>query len=142
ATITVTPVYTANGLSCSGTPVTFTITVNPRPTVDGVANQVVCAGSATAPVNFTGSTAATTFSWTNSNTAIGLAASGTGNIPSFIATNATAAPISGTITVTTNANACGGGSTTFTITVNPTATVNVVANQTVCNGSTTAAVTF
>src|SRR5207245_2477208 len=92
--------------------------------------------------NFTGSTASTTFSWTNSNTAIGLAASGTGNIPSFTATNAGNAPITATITVTTNANACGGSSTSFTITVNPTATVNAVANQTVCNGSTTAAVTF
>ena len=142
ATITVTPVYTANGLSCSGTPVTFTITVNPAPSVNGVANQVVCAGALTAPVTFTGGTPGTTFSWTNSNTAIGLAASGTGNIPSFIATNATNAPISGTITVTTNASACGGGTTSFTITVNPTATVNAVANQTVCNGGTTAAVTF
>ena len=142
ATITVTPTFTANGLSCSGTPVTFNITVNPRPTVNGVANQVLCAGSSTAAVTFTGNVLATTFSWTNSNTAIGLAASGTGNIPSFVATNTTNAPISGTITVTTNANACGGGSTSFTITVNPTATVNAVTNITACHGATVAGVTF
>ena len=35
-------------------------------------------------INFTGN--ADSFHWTNDNTAIGLAASGTGNIASFIAT--------------------------------------------------------
>ena len=142
ATVTVTPVYTANGISCSGTPVSFTITVNPTPQINGTGNQVVCAGSATAPVNFSGSPAGTTYSWTNSNPAIGLPASGTGNIASFTATNGGNAPITGTISVTTSANSCGGGSTSFTITVNPTATVNAVANQTVCNGSNTAAINF
>ncbi|MCK7538009.1 MAG: hypothetical protein MZV63_47155 [Marinilabiliales bacterium] len=47
-----------------------------------------CAGAATAAVNFatnrTGG--ATTYSWTNNNTSIGLAASGNGNIASFTAT--------------------------------------------------------
>jgi len=69
------------------------------PTVDPVPNQTLCAGASTLPVNFTG-TAGATFSWTNTNTAIGLAASGSGNIPSFIATNTTLLPITGTITVT------------------------------------------
>ena len=36
ATITVTPTYNNNGLSCSGTADTFTITVNPSPQVDEV----------------------------------------------------------------------------------------------------------
>ena len=67
---------------------------------------------------------------------IGLAASGTGNIASFTATNATNAPVIATITVTpsyTNAGVtCTGTPITFTITVNPTATVNTVPNQVVC----------
>ena len=142
ANVTVTPVYTANGISCSGTPLVFTITVNPTPLVNGVASQVVCNGSSTAPITFSGSPAGTVYSWTNSNPAIGLAASGTGNIPSFTATNGTAAPITGTITVTTNASACPGGGTSFTITVNPTPQVTQPGNQIVCNGSSTAAVTF
>src|SRR5205823_8266293 len=37
---------------------------------------------------------------------------------------------------------CEGTPNTFTITVNPTATVNTVSNQTVCNGSSTIAITF
>jgi hypothetical protein len=138
ATITVTP--TAGG--CPGAAITFTITVNPTPNVAAVPNQTLCNGQATAAVNFTGLVSGTTFSWTNSNTAIGLGASGTGNIPSFTATNATTAAISGTITVTPSGNGCTGAAITFTITVNPTANVAPVANQTLCNGANTTAVTF
>jgi hypothetical protein len=142
ATITVTPTYTNAGVSCTGTPVTFTITVNPKATVSQPANQVLCNGSLTTAVNFTGAVAGTTYSWTNSNTAIGLAASGSGNIASFVATNATAAAIVATITVTPTAAGCVGVPVSFTITVNPTPTVNAVANQTVCAGTATAAITF
>ena len=104
---------------------------------------MVCNGAGTAPVNFTGSVAGTTYSWTNSNTAIGLAAAGTGNIPSFTATNNTAVPITATITVTpSSGSACTGAPVSFTITVNPTPSVNAIANQTLCAGQTTAAVTI
>ncbi|MBK7308484.1 MAG: M36 family metallopeptidase [Chitinophagaceae bacterium] len=68
--------------------------------VDPVPNQIVCNNSATTAVNFTSGTPGTTFSWVNNTPSIGLAANGTGNIPSFIATNATAAPVVATITVT------------------------------------------
>jgi hypothetical protein len=137
-TITVTP--TANG--CTGTPRTFTITVNPTTTVNAVANQTVCAGASTTAITFGSPVSGTTYTWTNDNTAIGLGASGSGNIASFTATNTTTAPITGTITVTPTANGCTGTPRTFTITVNPTTTVNVVANQTVCNGASTTAITF
>jgi hypothetical protein len=142
ATVTVNATYTGGPLTCPATAVSFTITVNPTPTVTAPSSQSLCNGSATAAVNFTGAVAGTTFSWTNSNTAIGLGASGTGNITSFTATNNTAAAISGTITVTPSANGCPGTPISFTITVNPTATVNQPANQTLCNGASTAAVTF
>ncbi|MFZ1783605.1 MAG: PKD-like domain-containing protein [Ferruginibacter sp.] len=147
-TITVTPVFTNGGVSCTGPSKTFTITVNPTPVVNPVANQTVCAGSPTAAVTFSSPATGGTivYNWTNSNTAIGLVASGTGNIASFIATNATAAPITGTITVTAtytnNGVSCTGPSMNFTITVDPYVTVNPVANQTVCTGSPTAAITF
>jgi len=73
--------------------------VNP-PTVDQPANQAVTAGQSTAPVNFTGAPAGTIFKWTNNNTSIGLGASGTGNIPSFVTANGTNAPVTATVTVT------------------------------------------
>jgi hypothetical protein len=148
ANIMVTPAYTNAGKTCYGTPIAFTITVNPTATVNAVSNQILCKGTITSVTTFsspqTGGTI--TYSWANSNTAIGLAANGTGNLPSFTTTNGTNAPISATITVTpsyTNAGkTCAGTATTFTITVNPTPTVNAVANQTVCNGTNTTTVNF
>jgi len=143
ATVTVTPSYT---ITCTGTPTTFTFTVNPTPTVNAVSSEVVCNNASTTAVTFSGAVTGTVYNWTNSNTAIGLAASGTGNIASFTATNSTSAPITATITVTpsyTNGGVtCTGTSTSYTITVNPTPTVNAVSNQTVCNGGATTAVTF
>ncbi|MEO6254789.1 MAG: PKD-like domain-containing protein, partial [Ferruginibacter sp.] len=142
ATITITPTYTNAGVSCSGTAISFTITVNPTPTVNAVSNQLLCNGSPTAAISFTGAVAGTIYSWTNNNTTIGLAASGTGNIASFIATNTTNTVQTATITVTPSAASCAGASITFTITVNPTPTVNQPANQIVCHGSLTLPVVF
>ena len=142
ATITVTPSYTNGGVTCTGTPTTFTITVNPTPTVNTVANQAVCNGSNTTAVTFSGAVTGTVYSWTNNTPSIGLVASGTGAIASFTAVNTGTTPVVATITVTPSANGCSGTPRTFTITVNPTPTVNAVSNQVVCNRSTTTAVAF
>ncbi|QBN17794.1 PKD-like domain-containing protein [Flavobacterium nackdongense] len=138
ATITVTP--TANG--CPGTSKTFTITVNPTPTVNPISSIIRCNGSATGLINFTGTVSGTSFEWTNDNTSIGLAASGSGNIASFTAINGGASPQIANITVTPKANGCTGTVRTFTITVNPSPTVDLPSNQTVCNGQQTTAVAF
>jgi hypothetical protein len=92
------------------------------PVLTQPADQTVCSGAAIT-VNFTGTDIVTAnCSWTNNNAAIGLGASGNGDI-SFTATNTTNNPISGTITVTPNGK---GDSKKFTITVNPTLTPSVV----------------
>jgi hypothetical protein len=137
-TITVTP----TAASCPGTAITPTITVKPTPDVATVSNQVVCNGANTTAVNFTGAVTGSTFSWTNNTTSIGLAASGTGNIASFAAINTGTTPVTATITVIPNAASCPGPSKTFTITVNPTPTVNAITNQIVCNNTATTAVNF
>jgi 16S rRNA C1402 (ribose-2'-O) methylase RsmI len=146
STIIITPTYTNGGVSCSGAPITFTITVNPIPTVNGINNQVICNGSTTTDVTFTGNVAGTVYNWSNTNTAIGLGASGVGNIASFVTTNTTSATISGTITavpIYTNAGlSCTGAPTFFTIAVNPIPTVNAVVSQELCTGSSTTAVAF
>jgi Secretion system C-terminal sorting domain/Ig-like domain CHU_C associated len=148
ATITITPTFTNGSVSCVGTNLSYTITVNPPPIFNTVANQAACNGAVTSVVNFstalTGGTSV--FAWTNTNTLIGLGASGTGNLPSFTTTNNTSAPISGSISVVmtyTNAGlSCISFPQTFTYTVNPTATVNAITSQVVCNGSPTAAASF
>ncbi len=142
ATITVTPTYTNAGVSCTGASISFTITVNPTANVNPIASQVRCNATLTAAVTFTGAVAGTVYNWTNSNTTIGLAASGTGNIPAFTAINTGTVPVTATITVTPSATGCAGSPISFTITVNPTPTVNAIANQTVCAGSSSTAVTL
>jgi hypothetical protein len=148
ATITVTPTFTNGTVSCPGTSETFTIIVNPSGKVDDPADQVLCNGSPIAPVTFTTSNidGVTTYSWTNTASGIGLAASGTGDIASFNAVNTGNSPVVATITVTphyTNGSlTCTGAAQTFTITVNPTGQVNDPADQVVCNGASTMSVNF
>jgi hypothetical protein len=74
STITVTP--SANG--CTGTPTTFTITVSPTATVTSISNRTYCAGIDAPITNLSGPVSGTIFTWTNNNTAIGLAANGSG----------------------------------------------------------------
>ncbi|MEP7256443.1 MAG: PKD-like domain-containing protein [Ferruginibacter sp.] len=138
ATITVTP-FAAN---CIGPPVTFTITVNPAPNVVQPSNQSICNGAATNAIAFTGPVNGTTYTWTNSNTSIGLAANGNGNIASFMSINTSIAPVTAIITVTPSAAGCPGTPKTFTITVNPTPNVVKPADQILCNSTSTSAVIF
>ena len=141
ATITVTPTYTYGSVSCVGTSESFTITVNPTAQVNQPASQVVCNAAGTTTVTFgtTNTGGTTTYTWTNSLTSIGLAASGSSDIASFTATNATGAPVIATIVVTphfTNDGVtCDGPAKTFTITVNPTAVMTDPSDQVVCNGA-------
>ena len=148
ATITVTPTFTNNAVSCTGPAQSFTITVNPSAQVNDPADQTVCNGANTAAVTFatnrTGGV--TTYSWVNNTPGMGLAASGVGNIPAFAGINNGTSPVTATITVTptftNNAVSCTGPTQSFTITVNPTAQVNDPADQTVCNGNLITAVNF
>jgi hypothetical protein len=123
ATITVTPT-TPSG--CAGTAITFTITVNPTPTVNAIANQALCEGGTTLAINFSGAVAGTVYTWTNNNTAIGLPASGTGNIAPFVVTNGTGSTLVATITVTGTASTCVSTTRTFTITVFNGVTASIV----------------
>jgi gliding motility-associated-like protein len=127
---TVTP--TAN--SCSGPAGTFTITVNPTPIVNLVAQQIKCNGVVSDPVVFSGTVAGTSYAWTNSQSSIGIASSGTGDISSLSLTNTSSSPLIGIISVIPTANSCAGAAGTFTITVNPTPTVNAITPQVLCNG--------
>lgn len=89
-----------------------------KPTVTKPADQTVSAGNMTTEVTFSGTTNAT-YTWTNDNTNTGIAASGSGNMPAYTATNTGIAAIVSTITVTPTLNGCAGTPQTFKITVNP-----------------------
>jgi len=106
---------------CIGETITFTIEVDPIATVDEISDQLLCPGENSMAVVFTGLLPGATYNWTNDNTAIGLGASGSGDIASFVAANATTQPITATITVTPVSTMggfdCEGASEQFTITV-------------------------
>ena len=143
ATITVTP---TTPVGCTGTPISFTITVNPTATLNAIANKVVCNGSSVPVTILSGPVSGAVYTWTNNRPAIGLAASGTGFIPSFVASIGASNPVTATIrvysSITNGGVTCIGDSMVFIIVVNPTATVNSVTNQTLCNGVSTAAINF
>ncbi|MFN7015207.1 MAG: hypothetical protein ACK4ON_13155, partial [Bacteroidia bacterium] len=139
-TYTVTGTNTATG--CTNT-ANGVITVNPLPTVtSGTASQTLCAGGIVNAISFnTNPASGVTVSWTNSNTAIGLAASGTGTtINGYTAPNVIA-QTQGTISaiVTNTVTGCSSLSTTTgTVTINPNPTIStapVTTNPSTCGGT-------
>jgi large repetitive protein len=104
---------------CGTTNASQPLTVNPQPDFTAPSDTIFCAGQTTGAYSFTSVPTGATFSWTNSNTTIGLAASGNTTIPVFTATNNTITPRVATITITASNGTCT-KLRTFTITVNPT----------------------
>ena len=131
-TITVTPSLSG----CYGPVETFVITINYTPVMTPEPDLVYCNGDPVPINSFVSTPAGATFNWTNSNTAIGLTASGVGSTPAFTATNTSGGPISGTITVTPIAGMCTGANDVFTITVNPNPSFALAfTDPTICGAS-------
>jgi len=136
--ITATP--SANG--CTGTPRTFSITVNPVPELNAINSQTLCAGNTVNGITYATSLTGTTVNWTNTETGIGLIANGTGDISGFTGTNNSASPITGTITATPSLNGCSGTPQTYSITVNPVPVLTAVNSQTLCAGDPVSAINY
>lgn len=131
--------YTTNSVICPDAN-TIQLSVGDGPTVNAVPDTSVCENAST-DIFFTGSPGAS-FSWTNDNTAIGLPASGTGDILAYVATNTTAGPIMGTIEVTPAIGACTGTPVTFVITVDPAEDASfTISSASICSNATSAPVT-
>jgi gliding motility-associated-like protein len=114
---------------------TVQVTILETPTVNPISDQTVCDGTPFNAVNFSGTPAVgVTYDWVNTNTSIGLASNGTGDITSFNGTNSTNAQISGTITVTPTLGTCIGQTTSFNLIVNPQedASFNYIDGLTYC----------
>jgi gliding motility-associated-like protein len=128
--------------ACSSSVVTFTITVNPIPTLTTITSQTVCAGSQSNPINFNVLPANASVSWTNSNTQIGIAASGNGNINAITLQNSGNSPLIGLFQATPNFAGCVGTIESFSITVNPLPILTAVTSQTLCAGISTNYIAF
>jgi gliding motility-associated-like protein len=111
----------------------ITINAGSTATVSVPSNVTVCNSGTVAASTFTSSTAGVTYSWTNSNPSIGLAASGTSNTPVFTAVNTGTAPIVSVISVTPAVGTCTGTPNSYTVIVNPNPVVSV-NSPTTCSG--------
>jgi len=139
-TYTVTPV--ANG--CTGVPLAIPVQVFPIPQTNPIGAIVECPGQLISPASFTSTPAGATFTWTNSNTAIGLPASGAGDIVAYPApANSGPSSISAQVIVSPSLNGCAGVPDTFTITVNPSPVINnSPLSQTICSGDSSTLIVF
>lgn len=129
-------VFTLTSGGCSSTE-TVTVTVNPTPKLDSIADRPFCNGTAVPGIAFRTASPNASFSWRNSNTRIGLPASGNGNIPAFTATNIRVnQPDTALITVSIKASAdsCRGRDTSFRIIVGPGPALVSPKAVSVCDG--------
>ncbi|MFM2360831.1 MAG: hypothetical protein RLY16_2824, partial [Bacteroidota bacterium] len=121
------PISLAVTNECGTTTDTDSVVVTTAPDVTVPADVILCGGAAAGAFNFTSTIGTPVYNWTNNNPAIGLAASGSGNIPAFTAINNGSSPIIATIIVTPVVSNCVGRPDTFLITVNPKPAIPVVS---------------
>lgn len=114
-TSTISVVPTLSG--CAGNAQDYTITIKPSPLANVPSNQAICDGANVPALNFSSTPSGATFTWINSNSAIGLGASGIGSISTFTATNSSSSSQISTITVTPTLNGCLGNTNSFSIDV-------------------------
>jgi gliding motility-associated-like protein len=121
--------------TCSGPTVSFTIRVNPTPTVTQVSDKIACEFQSSGNIIFSGIVTGTIFNWTNDNPAIGLATTGTGNISSFSYTNPILPDITSRVVVTPVSNACSGTPMSFSFTVKAAPELDPISSIVRCSGS-------
>lgn len=127
-TISVTPFLA----QCTGNTATHTITVNPIPTVITPQDAIYCIDEVVPVTPLFGTPPGSLFSWTNTNTTTGMVATGTGNIPSFVATNNTNLPNIGIISITPTANGCTGNISSYAVTVSSAILIDRVIKNASC----------
>lgn len=119
---------------CESSRAEIVVTITPPPTMNVPVNLAECANSSVAASIFTSTELGVSYSWTNTNNSIGIAASGNGNIPSFTGLNTLQVDNIGTITVIPSLGTCSGPSTSFTITIYPLPQVDAGLDVNVCEG--------
>lgn len=120
---------------CSALPsVAYPVVIKPAPVVNTVTNKDVCSGTASGAIHFSGSVTPATYHWTNNQISIGLAASGTGDITSFTATNTGLTNVAATVTVTATGAQCTGVPVQFTINAHPKPQGSILSDTTICEG--------
>ncbi len=134
--VTYTVVPTVGG--CIGTPVTVTVTVNPRPVVTASPPVGAFCSFGSTSIALTSNVFGTTFAWTVVQSGVTGATPGVG--ATIVQTLSTTGTVAGTAiyTITPTANGCAGTPINDTITVSPIPVVTATpVSQTFCSGGTT-----
>ena len=138
---------TTGAALCNGALATYTITVNPIPSLILPSNQTICGGLSTSSSGFFNTVNGGSFSYTLQNSGnipanvTGYAPSGTGQIPPVVINNVGTNAHTLSYSITPIANNCSGTPSNYTITVNPAAiTTFSELNQSICSGGNTNAV--
>jgi gliding motility-associated-like protein len=129
-------IYIGN-VQCPDDSVVVPVAVQPGITLNQNNDTIVCSGATINPADYVSTPSGATYTWENTNTAIGLGASGTGQVPTWtVPSNTTGISISGTITVTATLDpSCPGTETDFVVTVQPTGNIDVSTLDTlICSG--------
>lgn len=131
------PCDTTTGLiEVDGTVSATSFTYKPAAITSLVEDLSYCVGTTVPELILGGSDPTVTFSWTSSNSAIGLATTGSGNVVTFTAANPNLEPINSLIQITPSINGCAGAVKTYSINVNPKPIANSISDITVCEGTT------
>jgi gliding motility-associated-like protein len=121
-----------SGAGCVGNATYYTASVFPTPYLLHMPTDSICANQTIVIPSFTACPANSTIAWTNTNTAIGLGANGSGNIGSFVGLNTTTNLNTGLINAVPTANGCVGNDSTFTIVIKPLPIVTPVPDEIYC----------
>jgi gliding motility-associated-like protein len=127
--------------SCAGAAFTYTVTVNPKPTIADQTPAAICSNNAFT-VTPSGVPSGTLYTWTAPTITGGLTggsaqATGQTSISQTLVNPGTAAGTA-VYTVTPTSGTCSGSTFKVTVTVNPVATVTTVDPAAICSGATTA----
>ena len=121
--------------TCQGPPATFTITVNGIPEMNEPADISLCHGDPQGNIFFSSNLQNVVYTWSNTNTSIGVPANGSGLVSGFTANNTSGSPVISTIRITPSVGSCNGTPVDFTITVNPLPNVDAGPDVTVCENA-------
>jgi len=134
AVYTVTP----STVTCTGSPVTITVFVNPMPVALAIpSTQTICSGNATS-IALSSNISGTVFNWTATQTGVSGSSAGSGSTigQTLSATGTTTGTV--TYSITPSVGSCSGIPILVTISVNPKPVVTATpASQTFCTGGST-----
>jgi len=136
AAVTVTYSITPTAGGCSGSPFTYSVVVNPAPSVTSSATGAICTNVAQ-NYSITSSLGSTTYNWTR--TAVAGISNGsvasTSNPITETLVNTTSASIVVAYNITPTSGGCTGSTFTYNVTVNPVPTISSSNSGTVCSNN-------